>query len=144
MPIEAKILDGTGDGHQAKVSTIGQVVTGAYAYDDVVFNELAEDNTAYNFYGPKHNQQFVITGIFLKADRQVSPTTDATIVVYEADDDTTTTIDKTLFQVAMVQGDQLALSPLNILVGTGKFVNAKTTDDDIHMTITGYYIPKLS
>ena len=44
----------------------------------------------------------------------------------------------------MVRGEKSELFPLNILVAPGKYVNAKTTDDDIHMTIMGYYISELS
>jgi len=51
---------------------------------------------------------------------------------------------KTLFQLAMVEGDLVVLTPLNIQVAEGAYINAKTTDDDIHMTIMGYYVPKLT
>ena len=34
--------------------------------------------------------------------------------------------------------------PLNILVAEGRFINGKTSDDDIHMTITGHFIPALT
>lgn len=73
----------------------------------------------------------------------MSSTVDATVVVYEAGDTTTATVDKVLIQFAVVQGDIINATSLNLLVGVGKFVNAKTDDDDIHMTIMGYYIDKL-
>jgi len=128
---------------QAKVSSIGQLVTSPFAYDLTKFNELAVDDTAYNFYGPSSGEQFVITGIYARADQQVSSTTDATVIVYEADAVDTATVSKALFQMAMVRGDQIQAGPLNILVRPGKWVNAKTTDDDIHMNVTGYFIPEL-
>ena len=46
-------------------------------------------------------------------------------------------------KLAMVEGDLLVLTGLNLLVNGGKYVNGKTSDDDIHMTIMGYYIPEL-
>ena len=46
-----------------------------------------------------------------------------------------------LQQDDMVRGDRAGFTGLNIAVAIGKYVNAKTSDDDIHMTITGYYIP---
>ena len=109
----------------------------------VIFNELAEDDTGYNFYIPKSNKQFIITGISAKADKQVSSTVDAIVVVYEAGDNSTTVVDKVLIQLAMIQGDSVNLLPLNIIVNEGKYVNAKTTDDDIHMSIFGYYIEEV-
>ena len=66
------------------------------------------------------------------------------MIVYEASSEGTTTVDKVLFEEAMVRGEKATLIPLNILVNEGKFVNAKTTDDDIHMTITGYFVDKIS
>ena len=143
MSIPAQIIDGAGTKVKTIVTKIGQLVTSPYDYDETTFTELAEDDTAYNFYKPRVGQQFVITGIIASADAQVSNTADATVVVYEASSTSTLTVDKTLLQLAMVRFDQITFSP-NILVREGKFVNAKTTDDDIHMTITGYYIPKLS
>jgi hypothetical protein len=65
------------------------------------------------------------------------------VVVYEGTSATTTTVSKTLFQIEMAQVSNIALTPINILVDSGKYVNAKTDDDDVHMTIMGYYIPKL-
>lgn len=141
MSTPVRIVDGP---YTAKVTQLGQLVVAPLAYDETEFRELAVDNTAYNFYVPKSGKQFVITGIRAKADRQVSPTADADVVIYEAAAPDTTTVAKVLHQEAMVQGESIALLPLNILVNTGVWVNAKTTDDDIHMTIFGYYIPVFS
>ena len=123
----------------ADVTPLGQLVTAPLAYDETEFRELAEPNVAYNFYKSKVGQQFVITGIRAKADRQVSATVDADVVIYEASAQDTTTVDKVLHQEAMIRGEDMTL-PMNVLVAAGKFVNAKTTDDDIHMTIFGFYI----
>lgn len=139
------IKDGRDGGNTfARVTSIGQLNTAPYAYDLTVFMELAEPDTAYNFYVPKVGKQFIVTGLRAKADRDVSTTVDATVVVYEGATADTTTADKVLYQEAMVRGESVTLLPLNILVNVGKYVNAKTTDDDIHMTIMGYYIPQLS
>ena len=144
MSLSVRIEDAKrGDKASARVSQIGQLTTAPYAYDDTAFMELAEAATAYNFYSPKARQQFVITGIIAKADKQVSGTVDAEVVVYEGSTSSTTTADKTLLQLAMVEGDLLVLTGLNLLVNGGKYVNGKTSDDDIHMTIMGYYIPEL-
>lgn len=141
--LKTSITDGSGTGTGAKVTSIGQLVTAPFTYDSTIFKELAEINTAYNFYGPSSGQQFVITGIRAKADRDVSNTADAVVIIYEASSDSTTTVDKVLHQEAMIRGENVTWLPVNILVSGGKFVSAKTTDDDIHMTIMGYFIPTL-
>jgi len=144
MTTPVHILDGAGSKTAVKVSTIGQLTTAPFAFDETVFNELAEDDTAYNFYPAKAGQQFVITGIIAVADKQVSSTVSADIVVYEATTEATTVVSKVLIQTAMVQDQIQPFSNLNILVTEGFFINAKTTDDDIHMTVMGYFIPKLA
>jgi hypothetical protein len=113
------------------------------AYDETVFNELAAVDTAYNFYKPRVGKQFVITGVGFRADKQVSSTVDATVVIYGATTGATTTVSKVLIQFAVVQGDIIIATPLNILVAEGRYVNAKTDDDDIHMTIMGHYVDKV-
>ena len=142
MTTPSHIVDGRGTKSKAKVTSIGQLVTAPLAYDDTKFLELAEDDTAYNFYPPKVGEQFVITGIHAYADRQVSTNAGATVVVYEGTSAATISVSRTIYQIEMEQFANIDLA-LNILVNEGLFVNAKTTDDDIHMTITGYYIPKL-
>jgi len=128
----------------AIVTKIGQLVTAPYAYDETVFFELNLVNTAYSYYAPKNGKQFVITGIVAFADKEISNASDTNIIVYEAASNTTTTVDKKLLHFGLAQNSTISITPLNILVSKGKFVNAKTDDDDIHMTIMGYYIPKLS
>lgn len=144
MSLPVEITDGKGKNYKVKVSSIGQLIVAPVAYEETKFNELAADNTAYNFYGPKAGQQFVITGIRARADRDVSTTVDAVVVVYEAVASDTTTVDKVLHQENLVRSESINLIPTNILVNEGKYINAKTTDDDIHMTIFGYYIDKLT
>lgn len=140
--VKTTITDAGGSGRGVKVSSIGQLATSPFAYDDTKFIELAEDDTAYSFYPPLPKKQFVITIIRGKADRDVSNTVDAIVVIYEAEDETDTTVFKVIHQEALIRGESFTIST-NIIVTAGKFVNAKTTDDDIHMTIMGYYVPQI-
>lgn len=137
--IKTSIEDGFGSGNKACVTHRGQLITAPVAYDETEFRELDVENTAYNFYKPIPGKQFVLTGLIVKADKQVSSTVDADVVVYEADAEDTLTVGRVLLQMAMTQGDLVPMTPLNIQINPGVFINAKTTDDDIHMTIMGYY-----
>lgn len=96
-------------------------------------------NTAYNFVGPKTGKIFVITGLTLYANQRVSNTADATVVVYEADSPTTTTSSSDIFNTNMVRGNRIVLNGLFLQVTEGKWVNLKTTDNDVYGTIIGYY-----
>ena len=134
------IQNGVGSSYKVCVTKAGQLVTAPFSYDDTMHVELGEPDTGYIFYEPKPDKRFVITGMVVKADKQVSSSVDAAVVVYESEDGDTTVVSKVLFETAMVQGDSLVIMPLNIITTEGVWVNAKTTDDDIHMTIMGYYI----
>ena len=136
-------LTGSG-GTEAAMTAVGQVITAPWRYDETVFNELDLVDTAYNFYKPKIGHQFVVTGIYAVADKQVSGSASGSVVIYETTNTTSTTVSKVLMQTAMIQDQIQLFAPLNILVSEGKFVSAKTTDDDIHMTITGYFIPTVT
>jgi len=141
MSTPVQLIDGRGTKNKGCITPIGQLVVSPFSYDETTHIELATPDTAYNFYTPEPEQQFVITGFIAKADKQVSNTVDAQVVIYEGLYNDTIIVDKVLFETAMVSGDNIVATPLNILVSEGKYVNAKTSDDDIHLTIMGYYIP---
>ena len=50
---------------------------------------------------------------------------------------------KVLIQFVVTQSTVVPVTGLNLVVSAGVYVNAKTSDDDVHMTITGYYITEL-
>lgn len=145
MTLPINIIDGKkGTKVKAGVTSLGQLITAPFAYDETKFNELAENDTAYNFYTPKTGEQFVLTGVMAYGDQQITANADANVTVYEASSSSTATVDKVLLQFAIGRSISFIATPLNILVNAGKYINAKTDDDDVHMTITGYYIPKIS
>ena len=128
-------------GKTAAVDEQGQLVVGSGYFDETQFIELDVANQAYSFFPPKVRQKFIMTGVIIKADKQVSATVDADVVIYQASAEDTLTVDKVVIQVALNEGDLLPLFPLNVEVAQGKYLNAKTSDDDIHMTIIGHYVP---
>ena len=140
MTIEIHIA---AEGNTVRVTPSGELVVAPLHYDETSFKELDPANTGFNFYEPLPGKQFVITAILLRADKDVSNVSDATVVIYESDSTDSTTVDKTLIQFAVVRDDIITSTPLRILVAEGTFINGKTTDAGIHMTITGYYIDKL-
>ncbi len=131
------------DGNIAKVTKSGELVVAPLSYDLTKFNTLDAVNTAYNFFGPISEKQFIITGIMVFGDKDINDSSDTIVVVYEADTSDTITVDKTLLQFGVGKLTTLPMFPLRVLVNSGKWVNAKTGDDDIHMTIMGHYINKL-
>lgn len=141
--IDVGIRDAGGGGSAARVSPVGQLVVGPYAFDKSVFLELDATGTAFNFYAPVASAQFVVTGLRIKANRDVSATTDAEVVVYEALSATETTVAEIVHEEALIRGESATLLPLNRLVSPGRWINAKTTDASIFVTVFGYYVPVL-
>jgi hypothetical protein len=107
--------------------------------DEIVFNELAVANQAYNYYTPLAGSRFVLTGVVVGADKDV--VADATVVVYEATAPNTTTVSKVLFQFILLKNQQLVIPSFHILVSPDVWINGKTDDDDIHMSVIGHWLP---
>jgi len=138
--IKSQITDPT-TSDSAKVTTIGQLVVAPYAYNEVKYLLLDAVDTGYTFYEPKAGQQFVLTAILLTADSNV--TTSCVVDIYEAVLAASATIGTSIFHFEILKNGYRDLSGLNILITEGVYVNAKTNDDDVYLTILGYYIPKL-
>lgn len=138
------VIEGGSSGRLVEVTPSGELVGAPLHYDETEFRELAADNTAYNFYEPKARKQFVITGFIAVGDQQITANANANVIIYEAADTGTTTVDKILVQFAIKRDQDIPMPGMHILVNAGKFINAKTDDDDVHLTLTGYYIEELA
>ena len=124
----------------ARVSEFGQLAIAPLAYSEPSFKKLDVINTAFNFIEPQHGHQIVITDIILTANKAVG-TNDATIDIYEADAVDTAVITKEIIELEMIKQSNLVLTGLNLLVPKGLWVNAKTNDNDIFVTIMFYRVP---
>ncbi len=122
-----------------KVTRLGQLVTGSLKYDEVVALTADVINTGYNFYLPKAHQQFVVTTILLTADSNVTGST--LIDIYEASAVDSITIDKSILHVEILKNGSRDIIGLNLLIAEGKYLNVKVDDDDVFVTIMGYYVP---
>ena len=139
MALFTKIKDGGGNGHEVKVTSRGELIVNRLDYS-TAYNTTADViNTAYNLVTPISGSRFIITGIFLYANKNVG-VNDATVVLYEADSATTTTVSSTIFTAEMVKQTARDFTGLNIIINEGKWLNIKTDDDDIFATILGYYV----
>jgi hypothetical protein len=125
---------------KAKVSEYGEVVVAPYDYSTSYFQNMGTANTAYNFVEPVQGKFFVIRTIILQANKNVNATTGQVVDIYEAESATATTIDKRLIEVEMIKNDRFFLTGLNIRITEGKFINGKTEDDDVLVTVAGFYV----
>ena len=138
MPLPCVLI--SSEGKHVEVNESGELLISDGPYDLVEFNELDAINTAYNYYSPNGQKQFVMTGFMAYGDKQITGSTNATVIIYEASTIDTTTVDKVLFQFEIGQNQSVPFPSLRILVNKGVYVNAKTDDDDVHLTILGHFI----
>lgn len=124
---------------EVKVTRLGQLVTAPLAYGETVFKELAEPDTAYNFYEPRAGKRFVITGMIVTTNRNVG-VNGAVIEFYEAGAIDSTTVGKTILRLDMVKNQILPIVGTNFILTEGVFLNGKTDDDDVLATIAGYEV----
>jgi len=136
------VLVGT-KGTRSEVTKSGEVVVAPLSYSDTVFASMETVDIAYNFFQPKFEKQFVITGLLAFADKDINDASATDIIVHEATAVASTVEDKVLMHFGMAKLSLLPFAPLNILVNSGVFVNAKTNDNNVLITITGYFIDKL-
>ncbi|KKK66013.1 hypothetical protein LCGC14_2968350 [marine sediment metagenome] len=109
-------IEGGDSGRVAKVNDDGALAVGPASYNEVKFNELAVTGTAYN---------------------------NATVEIYEASSTSSATVDKIIMQFEIGQNEFHPFTSLSLLVNAGKWINAKTDDDDVHMNILGYYVDEV-
>lgn len=129
------------DGQAARVTRFGQLVVAPLAYSTPIAQELDVINTAFNFLSPESGKKIVITDIIVSADKSVSVTDPAEIEIYEAGAVDTITIDQGIVSPRLLRGRSLPLTGLNLLVPEGKWVNAKTNDNNVLVTIMFYRVP---
>lgn len=127
-------------GAKARVSEFGQLVVAPLAYSKPSFKKLDVINTAFSFIAPVDGHQIVITDIIMTANKNVG-VSDATVDIYEADSVTSTAIKQSIIALEMIKQSNLALTGLNLLVPDGLWVNAKTDDNDIFVTLMYYRVP---
>ena len=129
-------ITGTKD-HHAEVTGRGELVVGSLEHSQPYYVELGVDDQVYNAVPGIASKKFVITGIILGADRNV--VTDTSIHIYEATSASGTT-DKDILIVDINKGETLAITGLNSITQTTRWINATADDDDVDLTIFGYYV----
>ena len=129
-------------GNAATVTDFGQLVVAPVAYSSVVQAELAVIDTAYNLLEPSQGQQIVITDIILTANREVG-VNDATVELYLATgpEELVFTPADAVLSLELEKNGKLALNGLNLITRAGAWINAKTNDATIFVTLMYYRVP---
>jgi len=141
MPVNSYIIDAS-SGRSVKVLPGGALATTG-VMPSVSFNaELAVDDVVVNIVPAKADHSFCVTGALLTGDKSIDQNVDASVVLYVGDSETTAAVDaiSSLFIVPVARSSSRDI--LSILLDTpeGKWINGVTTDDNVFITILGYYI----
>jgi hypothetical protein len=139
MSVGTRITDGEGTTNEAKVTSRGQLVVAPLDFSEAYNTTLDATGTAYNLVIPKTGKRFVITAILAGGNFNIG-VNGAQVELYEASAIDTTTVAKSIFIIPVSKNNVVPLSPLNITLNEGVWLNTKTDDDDVYLTITGYYI----
>jgi len=134
-------IKSTETGKTVKVSDIGELIVRSFNYSTPVFHSLVADNTADTWFKPRAGQRLVITDIIIQTDRNTA-VAGTVIDIYEASSENSTTIDNSILQVDLERQATLPLTGLNFITAEeGKFINAKATDSNVLITISGFFVP---
>ena len=140
MAVPCTIIDSR-NRESARVTAQGQLVVAPLSYSRPVEHELLTVNTAVNFIEPAQDLGIVITDIMVSSDKDVSANTPADVVIYQADSEDTTVPSPTIIRPQLLRAQNFSMTGLNLFIDAGKWVNAKTTDAGIILTIMFYRVP---
>ena len=132
------VMDGTGTKSKARVTTRGELVVASIAFSEPYFNAMTVDDQVYNFTEPSAGMQFVITDIVAGADRNVGAT-GVDISIYESTTATGTS-SKDILTLSLSKQSNTNLIGLNLITSTGTYLNATMDDNNVNLTILGYYV----
>ena len=120
------------------VTPNGELAVNSLTYSEPHYVELGVDAQIYNVVDAKTQKRFIIVGVLIGADRNV--TTDCSVHIYEA-----TTVDGTterdILTIDLNKGEHTYLNLINLSTREARYINATTDDDDVDLTIFGYYVP---
>lgn len=127
-------------GVNSTITKYGQIVVAPISYSSSTFKKLALAATGYNFVTPKAGKQIVITDIVVITDKDVSATVGAEIELYTATSDSSTTVVDTILKLELIKQKSVVLNGLNLITDGGVFLNGKTSDAGVFVTMMYYYV----
>lgn len=128
-----------GTGQYAGATPIGELLIAGFGnLNNISMFQSMDTIGAFNFFGPISGQQFTITSICFAGP------SNATVSIYEAANQFTSSIDRLLFKMNLRAAGQIAI-PLPfggfIITSEGEYINAITDLATVNLNVAGYYHP---
>jgi len=126
-----------------RLSELGEISTVDYEYSEPFAVSLDATDTPYEVVKGKTGFKFVTKGFWVIAEKTVSPSTAATVNIYEAHPaDLTSNLKDIAPNISLVQNQIFpSPAPLHMKTVGGSSIVATTDDATVNLTIVGYYAP---
>lgn len=142
MPLDVVLVD-PGTGVNSKIDRFGNFTVSPPV--SASFNATLEvDNTTVNIVPARAGENFCITGFVLTGNKSIDPNTDAVVTLFEAKDGTTGTSERDILIIPVARSASVTVTGIILSGGLARYINGKTTDDDVLVTLFGFYVtPKI-
>ena len=120
------------------ISPHGEMITAPFSPNQIQHYKMDMINTAYVFAPPLVGSSMRLQNILMYGSKNVG-VNDATVVIYTSLDPTATA-GTTVMEFEVPEKQSRDLINLNIALPEGVYLLATTNDNDIYMTMMGYYI----
>jgi len=137
-PIDTIITGGRGQSNKAAVSRNGELITAPLSFDMGIRKVLDSTGTAFNHVEPESGRKFIITGLVINADKNV--TGSAVTQFYEADSPTNTTASTTLLTIDVPKNETVVITNIRMETSTGVYLNSKTDDATVNYMVLGHFV----
>lgn len=122
----------------AKVTSNGELITAPFNFDMGIRKVLNATGTAFNHVVPKSGEKFIITGLIINADKNV--TSSAVTEFYEADSPTNTTASEGLVTIDVPKNETVVITGINMETNQGVYLNSKTDDATVNFMVLGHFV----
>jgi len=102
---------------------------------------LVSDNVAVTIVKPRAGERMIITGLIVNTNRDVG-VNGAAIEIYEATAENSTSVSKAILSFDLAKSQTVVTSPVLIETSAGVFVNAKSNDSEVNVTLLCYFVPE--
>ena len=127
--------------NEADISDNGELLTRAFDYSEFDFQTIDSANTAFNFFKPKQDFRFVMTGVVVSGNRDIG-VNGAVLTIYTANSVSSTAVVGTPFEIEVPKSTVLPFIVPNIRIDEGVFLNGKVDDTTVRVGVFGYFVPK--
>lgn len=139
MSISVRLID-SASGREAKIRSDGSLTT-SDNQSSVAYNAKFDvDDVAVEIVPAVHDKIFCITGIILTGNKNIATGTDAVVDIYTSTASASTAVVTTILTIPVARSSQAVMLGLLLSADRAHFINGKTSDEDVLVTIFGFYI----